>query len=69
MPKQDSKRAGAFIAPEAIAGLLSALGIPIAAVIGNLLLAGLLTAITFEIFLRFKRKKVQRVSSGKNGKQ
>jgi hypothetical protein len=69
MPKQDSKHAAAFVAPEAIAGLLSALGIPIAAAIGNILLAGLLAAITFGIFLRFKRKKIQSALRGKNSKQ
>jgi hypothetical protein len=67
MPKQDTKLSMAFIAPEAIAGIFSALGVPVAAVFGNLLLVALLTFIAFGIFLRFKRRRTIRTISARKG--
>ena len=63
MPIKDRKQASVFIAPEAIAGGLAALGIPIAVVFGQLLLVALLAFIMFGVFLRFKRKKLKQAKS------
>ena len=57
MSRENHKPAGALIAPEAIAGGLAAVGIPIAAVFGQLLVVALLAFIMFGVFLRFKRKQ------------
>lgn len=63
MPTRDRKPGGAFIAPEAAAAGLAAIGIPVAAVFGQLLLATLFAFIIFGVFLRFKRRKSKQARS------
>lgn len=55
MTRNAPRKADSYAAPEAIAGLLAALGVPVAAVFGQLLLALALGFLAFGILLRIKR--------------